>query len=647
MDSSHNTTINSYIKEIEGYLNNKRILYEAEGRREFVPLIDRTVQMIRLIKDPGTTEGQSDVTEQSNNRSSTQGTFDRPPEKMYHYADGEAIDCAICIEQIEPKHAQVRLSCDFKCPYCRLEVESYAKQPRTWEYPPNGPPTPQNLNDHNDMSHPGELDFANFQRGVLQVVNSIFGGRLNLGHPFRDDNGVEDDYLDEDDDASDFSDSDRIVYEIANGGDPYNNSESDSDDDSNSSNEDYGQNEPINNEDRIRSHYSNDSSENSSSGRRARLVMHASNSRIDDSSVIRDNVHDDQGNRSSQERHVRERRSRSPSISRQRSDPINSTMVNYSTYYSNRDRDDLYSRSSNNLSSIKDHEVGESSNRMDRNCTVNFLDGLQISDTNDSSRHRNDDSRSIKSNINDFSRYNDNGYDETSRNYEHYNQGSLESLSNVRNDGTFYNNSNNRHGFSNSLSQNIFNTSQHSTQQHSTLSSQLNRTHYGSQSDSENEFTNTICRHKSTSFRLRSMYQEDSTTAEEVMDDTDSSSSSPENSDEDQDEDEVMFTDAGNDMDTTDNEDTEDEDYRRYDENNISPTRSLPIRHETNQLWYKPWSWYNNNHISGTASSATSAVADVDSDATISSGDECDVSTHHGVAVNLEKKLHHTRQKVG
>ncbi|CAG8793247.1 16206_t:CDS:2, partial [Cetraspora pellucida] len=74
--------------------------------------------------------------------------------------------------------------------------------------------------------------------------------------------------------------------------------------------------------------------------------------------------------------------------------------------------------------------------------------------------------------------------------------------------------------------------------------------------------------HKSTSFRLRSMYQEDSTTAEEVMDDTDSSSSSPENSDEDQDEDEVMFTgtfnwDAGNDMDTTDNEDTEDEDYRR------------------------------------------------------------------------------------
>ncbi|CAG8740643.1 4952_t:CDS:2, partial [Racocetra persica] len=208
--------------------------------------------------------------------------------------------------------------------------------------------------------------------------------------------------------------------------------------------------------------------ENSTSGRRARLVMHASNSPI---VIIRDSEHDDQGNRSSQERHVRERRSRSPSTSRQRSDPINSTIANYSTYYSDRDRDDLYSRSSNNLSSIKDNEVGESSNRMDRNRTVNFLDGLQISDTNDSSRYHNDDSRyrsddsrSIKSNINDFSRYNDNGYDETPRSYDHYNQSSLDSSSNVRNDGTFYNNSNNRHGFGNPLSQNIFNASHHSAQ---------------------------------------------------------------------------------------------------------------------------------------------------------------------------------------
>ncbi|CAG8796342.1 24224_t:CDS:1, partial [Gigaspora rosea] len=64
MDSVYNTTVNSYIKEIEGYLNNKWIIYEAEGRREFVPLIDRTVQMIRLIKDSGTTEGHSNVTKQ-------------------------------------------------------------------------------------------------------------------------------------------------------------------------------------------------------------------------------------------------------------------------------------------------------------------------------------------------------------------------------------------------------------------------------------------------------------------------------------------------------------------------------------------------------------------------------------------------------
>ncbi|CAG8524769.1 22355_t:CDS:2 [Dentiscutata erythropus] len=612
MDSVQNTTVNSYIKEIEGYLNNKRIIYEAEGRREFVPLIDRTVQMIRLIKDPGTTEGHSNVTEQNNNRSSTQRNFERPPEKMYHYADGEAIDCAICIEQVEPKQAQVRLSCDFKCPYCRLEVENYAKQPRTWEYPPNGPPTPQNLNDHNDMSHPGELDFANFQRGVLQVVNSIFGGRLNLGHPFRDDTGAEDDYLDDDDENSDFSDSDRIVYEITNGGEHYNNSETDSDDDSNSSDDDYGQNDSINNDDRLRSHFSSDSSENSASGRRARLVMHASNSRIEDSSVTRDNERDNQGNRSSQERHIRERRSRSPSISRQRSDPINSTRVNYNTYYSDRDRDDL----------------------MDLNRPVSYLDDLQISDTTDSSRYRNDDSRNIKSNINEFSRYhNDNICNETSRNYEQFNQGSLDSSSNVRNDGTFYNNSSNRLSFNNSLSQNIFNSPQHSTQ-HSTLSSQHSRTRYGSQSDSESEFTNTLCRHKSASFRLRNIYSEDSTTAEEVMDDTGSN--------------------AGNEMDTTD-DDTEDDDYRRCfsrdDEDNVSTSLSSPIRNETNQTWYKPWSWYNNNHISGTASSA----ADVDSDATISSGDECgdgtvdtilvtlisifsiDVSTHHSVVVDLEK----------
>ncbi|CAG8446351.1 5318_t:CDS:2 [Scutellospora calospora] len=620
MDSVHNTTITSYIKEIEGYLNNKRILYEAEGRREFVPLIDRTVQMIRLIKDPGTTEGHSNVTEQSNNRSSTQCNFERPPEKMYHYAEGEAIDCAICIEQVEPKHAQVRLSCghiyhlnclgshfnhsgDFKCPYCRLEVESYAKQPRTWEYPPNGPPTPQNINDHNDIPHPGELDFANFQRGVLQVVNSIFGGRLNLGHPFRDDNGAEDDYLDDEDDATDFSDSDRIVYEIANVGDPYNNSETDTDEDSNSSDEDYGQNEPISNDDRLRSHFSSDSSEHSSSGRRARLVMHASNSRID-------NEHDDLGNRSSHERNVQGRRSRSPSISHQRSHPINSTRINY-TYYSDRDCDDMYSRNNNNLNSTKDNEIRESSNRINRSRPINFLNELQITDSTDSSRYRNDtDSHNPKSIINNFSRYpDDNICDETPRNYEQFNHSSLDSSSNIRNDETFYNNSNNRLGFGNSLPQTIFNAPQHSTQQHSTLSS---RTHYASQSDSESEFTNTLYRHKSSSFRLRNMYQEDSTTAEEIMDDTGSN--------------------------------TEDEDYRRYssrrsssssclptfsssdegyEEDNISTTSlSSPIRHETNQLWYKPWSWYNNNHLPGTASSTASAVADVDSDATISSGDE-------------------------
>ena len=40
----------SFAKEIEGYLNNKRCLYEAEGRREYLPLVD---QALNLIKNMG------------------------------------------------------------------------------------------------------------------------------------------------------------------------------------------------------------------------------------------------------------------------------------------------------------------------------------------------------------------------------------------------------------------------------------------------------------------------------------------------------------------------------------------------------------------------------------------------------------------
>ncbi|CAG8434429.1 1376_t:CDS:10 [Diversispora eburnea] len=212
METDKNT-VNSYIREIEGFLDKKRVLYEAEGKRDFVPLIDRTVQMLRTIKD--TVSETSSAEQSKSSSSSSQHTFDRLPGKMYHYAEGEVIDCAICIEQVEAKQAQVSShfnhSGDFKCPYCRLEVEDYSKQPRAWEYPVNGPPTQQNLNETNDIPHPGELDFANFQRGVLQVVNSIFGGRLNLGHPFRDDNGTEEEFFDNE--AEDGSDVDQAVYE--------------------------------------------------------------------------------------------------------------------------------------------------------------------------------------------------------------------------------------------------------------------------------------------------------------------------------------------------------------------------------------------------------------------------------------------------
>ncbi|CAG8513893.1 9888_t:CDS:2 [Acaulospora morrowiae] len=680
------TIVNSYIREIEGYLNTKRIMYEAEGRRDFVPLIDRTVQMVRSIKHPTAPETSTiNVTEQS--RDSSQHTFERPPEKMYHYAEGEAIDCAICIEQVEAKHAQVRLSCghiyhlnclgshfnhsgDFKCPYCRLEVEKYVKQPRTWEHPLNGPPTPQNLSEPNDIPHPGELDFANFQRGVLQVVNSIFGGRLNLGHPFRNDNGTEEDLLDNEDDE--VSDVDQVGYEPRFDGvhDHLENYDSDSDDESNSSDEDPDY-DPSSSIHRYRSHRNssyNGSTDNlSAQGRRARLVMHASNSRIDDLPDGNDDDQDSTDHTSSrsilQERRECEHPSirSSSSLSRRRGDPSRNS-------YLEREREDSY-LSSSRRNSVRDNETGGLSSRrhgnnssfiehaaqmlyerspgyfersiLDRNRSANLLlDESQRSDTSESSRYRTDDSLH-RINVNDSSRYR--GNDNINRRGEQYNDDSRSSISPyVHGEEPLYNNTN-RLSFVNTLPQTILNASQNSSPSMT----------YGTPSDSEYEFSNALYRHATTTSRLRNMYQEDSTT--EVMDSETSSSSSSEHSeaDDDQDDDEVMFTDAGNDMDTSDDEgdgdeDTEEEGYRRCfsrqsssssdspafsssdedeedDNASIATTTSnlSPSRPEINQHWYKPWSWY----APGTTSAPNTAsreptVNGVDSDATISSGDE-------------------------
>ncbi|CAJ0758536.1 8469_t:CDS:10 [Entrophospora sp. SA101] len=170
-------------------------------------------------------------------------------EKMYHYAEGETIDCAICIEQVESKHAQVRLS-----------LEKIVKQPRSWEFPINGHPNSQNINDSAEMPHPGELDFANFQRGVLQVVNSIFRGRLNLGHPFRNDNDPEDDFFE--------TDKNNVnLLEIT-----------DNEDDDNSSDEDgdFDTNDSMNHYRTFTTSYYNSSSENLPSQiRRNGRIMHS------------------------------------------------------------------------------------------------------------------------------------------------------------------------------------------------------------------------------------------------------------------------------------------------------------------------------------------------------------------------------------
>ncbi|CAB4402709.1 unnamed protein product [Rhizophagus irregularis] len=275
----------TFVREIEGYLNNKRCLYEAEGRREYLPLVDQALILIKNMKNVTTTETTIQQTQQS---ACNRPTFDRPSEKMYHYAEGEAIDCAICIEQVENNHAQVRLSCghiyhlnclgshfnhsgDYKCPYCRIEVDKYAKQPRIWEHPVNGPPQTQNQIDAADMPHPGELDFANFQRGVLQVVNSLFGGRLNLGHPFRNDNGTEEDYYDNDDDSP--SENDDPIYDPRYVGS--NDSESSDDSDESDDDHEYDHDSNIGFRSQRNSYYSSSNEALSSSARRTnpRLSM--------------------------------------------------------------------------------------------------------------------------------------------------------------------------------------------------------------------------------------------------------------------------------------------------------------------------------------------------------------------------------------
>jgi len=56
---AENTLRNSFAKEIEGYLNNKRCLYEAEGRREYLPLVDQALNLIRNMRDVVTAESSA------------------------------------------------------------------------------------------------------------------------------------------------------------------------------------------------------------------------------------------------------------------------------------------------------------------------------------------------------------------------------------------------------------------------------------------------------------------------------------------------------------------------------------------------------------------------------------------------------------
>lgn len=54
----------TFVREIEGYLNNKRCLYEAEGRREYLPLVDQALILIKNMKNVTTTETTIQQTQQ-------------------------------------------------------------------------------------------------------------------------------------------------------------------------------------------------------------------------------------------------------------------------------------------------------------------------------------------------------------------------------------------------------------------------------------------------------------------------------------------------------------------------------------------------------------------------------------------------------
>ncbi|EXX57999.1 hypothetical protein RirG_201820 [Rhizophagus irregularis DAOM 197198w] len=580
----------TFVREIEGYLNNKRCLYEAEGRREYLPLVDQALILIKNMKNVTTTETTIQQTQQS---ACNRPTFDRPSEKMYHYAEGEAIDCAICIEQVENNHAQVRLSCghiyhlnclgshfnhsgDYKCPYCRIEVDKYAKQPRIWEHPVNGPPQTQNQIDAADMPHPGELDFANFQRGVLQVVNSLFGGRLNLGHPFRNDNGTEEDYYDNDDDSP--SENDDPIYDPRYVGS--NDSESSDDSDESDDDHEYDHDSNIGFRSQRNSYYSSSNEALSSSARRT-------NPRLSMDSTIR---------------------TRSISRNRPRPDSMSSSAFR--------------SRPSRPSSFVPDT--------------------TPRSEVNEMSRYRNDDYYPQRPDFINMPRFR--GQDiyrnDISNNERIVYHGQLNnSPTNNQSNEQTYNNANNGHFF-NTLPQTIINASQQSTMSSNYHNSSLYRT----PTDSEFEFSNALYRHASTSSRLRNMYQDGSTTDDLMDGESDSSNSSSEDSDDD---DEVMFTDASNDMDTSDDDDdseSENESYRRNfshrsslssispvssddEEENENDNESIVTTSTNNsrpdQQWYKPWSWYNNDTSTlNQTTTRTSNISASDTDATISSGDD-------------------------
>ncbi|EXX58003.1 hypothetical protein RirG_201820 [Rhizophagus irregularis DAOM 197198w] len=459
---------------------------------------------------------------------------------------------------------------DYKCPYCRIEVDKYAKQPRIWEHPVNGPPQTQNQIDAADMPHPGELDFANFQRGVLQVVNSLFGGRLNLGHPFRNDNGTEEDYYDNDDDSP--SENDDPIYDPRYVGS--NDSESSDDSDESDDDHEYDHDSNIGFRSQRNSYYSSSNEALSSSARRT-------NPRLSMDSTIRT-------------RSISRNRPRPDSMSRPSRpssfvpDTTPRSEVNEMSRYRN---DDYYPQRPDfiNMPRFRGQDIYR--NDISNNERIVYHGQLNNSPTNNQSNEQTYNNANNGHFFNTLPQTIINASQQSTMSSNYHNS----SLYRTPTDSEFE--------FSNAL------------YRHASTSSRLRNMYQ------DGSTTDDLMDGESDSSNSSS---EDSDDDDEVMF-TDASNDMDTSDDDDDSESENEsyrrnFSHRSS-LSSISPVSSDDEEENENDNESIVTTSTNNSRPD--QQWYKPWSWYNNDTSTlNQTTTRTSNISASDTDATISSGDD-------------------------